>query len=297
MKWKKFRIKTKNRPLPEEHVCRNCGAETVGKYCHECGQNVFAGTEQPIMHLLGQMLTNAFSLDAKTPRTLAFLMFRPGFLSIEYRAGRISRYVHPVKLFWMSTLIFFALIIFQLNNNKESDKEIVNVQQNGVNITIGSPSNTTNLPSTNKEQDPEKMKRDEKLYDIFINSLSKYAPYLSFLFIPVFALLITLFFWRKKYYYIHHLSFTVHFHTFLWIFLSLLLIIGEFPDWLAFLLFLLPGIYFSIALHRYYKTKTRWQAVWKAILILSLYFILIIAVIVLLVIWMLKASQLYPELL
>jgi hypothetical protein len=317
---KKYKVKwfkKKNRVLPEEHVCRNCGAQTVGKYCHNCGQNIFTGSEQPIFHLFGQMLENAFALDAKAPRTLFFLMFRPGFLSAEYRAGRINRYVHPVKLFWMSTLIFFALLIFQITNSKNNDKDIISVKSNETvqsndtvqsnetaqqrNINFSFSSSKTSSLSINMD-DPEtiKQKSDETM-NILINALSKYAPYITFLFIPIFALMLVLFFWRKKYYYVSHLTFTVHFHTFLWIFWSLLMLINilthnwEFPDWLATLLFFIPGIYFAVALHRYYQTKTRWQAIWKAILISFFYFVLILTVTVFLLLWMLKKTEIFSD--
>jgi hypothetical protein len=280
MKW----FKKKDRPLPEDGICNNCGAQTMGKYCHECGQNVFAGKEQPITHLFGQMLGNAFSLDAKTPRTLFHLMFRPGFLSTEYRAGRISRYVHPVKLFWMATLILFTLMVYQ-TVNKEGGKKIIDINHNEANISILAPSDTLHTPSTKEYTDVKKQNNDQ----LVVNFLSKYAPYISFLFIPIFASLLALFFWRKKYYYISHLTFTVHFHTFLWIFWSILMLIDiftpkwEYPQWLTFLLLIMPCVYFAIALHRYYKTKTRWQAIWKAILISLFYFILIIMVIILII--------------
>ena len=61
MKW----LKKKKRTLPEEKICRNCGAETHGRYCYECGQDVLAGSEQPIVNLAGQVLENAFALDAQ----------------------------------------------------------------------------------------------------------------------------------------------------------------------------------------------------------------------------------------
>jgi hypothetical protein len=205
----------------------------------------------------------------------------------------------------MSTLIFFALLIFQITNNKSNDKEIIAVQpketvqsdepaqQKNINISFLSSSAKTQPLSTNEDAENVKQKNDE-YFNILVNALSKYAPYTTFLFIPIFALLLALFFWRRKYYYVSHLAFTVHFHTFIWIFWSLLMVImilthnWEFPDWLATLLFFIPSIYFAIALHRYYQTKTRWQAIWKAVLILFLYFSLILIVTVFLLFWMFK---------
>jgi len=246
MKW----FKKKKRALPEDTTCRNCSTQTVGQYCHECGQDVHAGVGQSTLKLIGQALESVFALDGKTPRTLAFLMIRPGFLSEEYRMGKVNRYVHPVKLFWMSSLIFFALFISQINFENGQ------IQITGVDIDSS----------------------------MFVNYFAKFAPYVTFLLIPIFALLLALFFWRRKYYYMYHMIFTLHFHTFLWIFLSLLLIVEmvihglTYPTWLKTLLFFTPGVYLTMALRRYYRTKSWWKAVWKAILISLLYFFLILLV-------------------
>ncbi|MDR0294596.1 MAG: hypothetical protein LBH91_00140 [Prevotellaceae bacterium] len=95
--------------------------------------------------------------------------------------------------------------------------------------------------------------------------------------------MLQLFFWRKKYFYLSHLTFAVHFHAFLWIMCSLLLIFDillpnwELPEWLNLLFFLLPGVYLMLALYRFYRPKRKWTAIWKAVVVTLLYAILIIA--------------------
>ena len=281
MKW----FKKKQRPLPEDTVCRNCGAQTVGRYCHECGQDLLAGIGQPIMKMTAQVFEHAFALDGKTPRTLFNLMFRPGFLSNEYRVGKISRYVHPVKLFWMSTLIFFALFI----GGKDFDNLQPQVTTSGnakinINLNNNAPVDTLVNQTIQEENDTEKVEKSLEMGKILVKYFTKFAPYATFLLIPIFALLLAGFFWRKKLFYIFHLVFAVHFHTFLWIYFSILLIIDmctpklTYPGWLSFLLFLITGVYLAIAFRRFYHSKTRWQAIWKTITIGMLYFLLIIIV-------------------
>ncbi|MCL2246998.1 MAG: DUF3667 domain-containing protein [Lentimicrobiaceae bacterium] len=279
MKW----FKKKERALPEDTVCRNCGAQTVGRYCHECGQDLSAGVGQPILKLITQVLDNAFALEGKTPRSLAFLLLRPGFLSNEYRKGKIIRYVHPVKLFWMSTLIFFALVISQMDLALSQNG---NVTPNALmNIQISPDETSTDSLSDNSINNKDEGMTNEKFFEFMRSSMkyfTKFAPYAAFLLMPIFALLLAFFFRRQKLFYMFHLVFAVHFHTFLWIYCSILLVIAiftsnfNFPDWLSFLLFLVPGVYLSIGFHRFYHTKTRWQAVRKAIGIGILYFLLIL---------------------
>ncbi|MDR0294595.1 MAG: DUF3667 domain-containing protein [Prevotellaceae bacterium] len=114
-------MEEKRREMPAEAICRNCNTQTIGRHCHVCGQNISAGQEQPILQFTGNLLENAFALDGKVLLTLRRLLFKPSFLSAEYRLGRIVRYVLPVKLFWMSSLIFFALLFGQGFNGNENE--------------------------------------------------------------------------------------------------------------------------------------------------------------------------------
>ena len=305
--------KKKKRIPPADTICRNCGVRTMGRYCHKCGQDIFADTGRPIFELLGQLFSKAFALDGRTPVTLKNLMIRPGFLSSEYRLGRINRYVHPVKLFWFSTLVFFALMISQI----DADGMNVNTSGGGLIITKQPTTaadsiieNTVQtliadiLPTEESEVENEtEIKKDEKQDDSkftgaqIVNYFAKYGPFVAFLLIPIFALLLALFFWRNKLYYMYHLVFAVHYHTFLWIFFSLLFAVNiifpnvEYPEWLKFILFWIPAIYLSIAMRRYYLPKrwrSRWIAIWKSLVINFIYSVLVLTVTVLLIVLLVK---------
>ena len=51
-----------------------------------------------------------FSFDGRMWRTLAALLFRPGFLTREYLLGRRRRYIRPARLFLVLSLALFAAI-------------------------------------------------------------------------------------------------------------------------------------------------------------------------------------------
>ena len=303
----KWFSKTK-RPLPEDKICRNCGAQMMGRYCQDCGQDIFSGTGMPIFKLIVQVLDNVFAFEGKTPRTLTNLLIRPGFLSNEYMNGRIIRYVNPVKLFWMSTLIFFTLFIFKLDNSNWQNNTNVNIKIGELNMSINSHSDTIAHNSeieNNNKLDNEKEKQEKlNIVSNFIHFFVKIAPYVSFLFIPFFGLLLALFFWRNKYYYVYHLIFTIHFHAFLGIFFSLILISKIFftfsyPSWCQTILFITPGIYFVFALHHFYHYSANnfnsWcQTIWKSLLITFTYFILISIISSLIIVLYFKVK--YPEL-
>jgi hypothetical protein len=298
-----FRLwKKKRHEMPTEAICRNCGTQTIGRHCHVCGQSVFAGQEQPILQFISNLLENAFALDGKVLLTLRRLLFKPGFLSAEYRLGRIVRYVLPVKLFWMSSLIFFALLFSQdLNTNENASEQKGETLEQTTTSTAGNATITDveNIATPVKEAEKQERKHNVRIMEIKVgdteanvpaeqvrNYFKTYAPYVTFLFIPIFALLLQLLFWRKKYFYISHLVFAVHFHAFLWVMCSLLLISDillpnfEFHKLLNLNFFFLPGLYLMFAIYRFYQPKRKWTAIWKAVVVTLLYVILIIAFLV-----------------
>ena len=61
---------------------------------------------------LGEATGRYVSMDGRLWRTLAALLFRPGFLTREYFAGRRRRYIRPARLFLVLSLALFAAIRF-----------------------------------------------------------------------------------------------------------------------------------------------------------------------------------------
>ena len=50
------------------------------------------------------------SFDTRIVRTLWPLISRPGFLTVEFMAGRRARYVHPFKLYFAICVTFFVVV-------------------------------------------------------------------------------------------------------------------------------------------------------------------------------------------
>ena len=93
---------------PPTTACRNCDAVLHGPHCHACGQPV-KGLMRPLGSVFGDLLDSVFDFDARIVRTLKPLFLRPGFLSLEYFAGRQVRYVTPFRLFFfLAVLAFFV---------------------------------------------------------------------------------------------------------------------------------------------------------------------------------------------
>ena len=89
--------------------CENCGALLLGEHCHVCGQPT-KGLVRHFSSVLGDFFDTVFNIDSRVLRTLGPLLIHPGFLSLEYFAGRRVRYVTPMRLFlFLSLVAFFAV--------------------------------------------------------------------------------------------------------------------------------------------------------------------------------------------
>jgi hypothetical protein len=96
-------------PDPAVPRCDNCGASVPGRYCGTCGQRL----EPPIhslWHFLRIATEDVTHADSRLWRTLAALLFKPGFLTREFLDGRRARYLPPVRLYLVLSVVFFVML-------------------------------------------------------------------------------------------------------------------------------------------------------------------------------------------
>ncbi|HET7125622.1 MAG TPA: DUF3667 domain-containing protein [Lysobacter sp.] len=105
-------------PAPGGRACENCGKPLLGDYCYQCGQPV-KGLVRHFGSIMGDFLDSVFNIDARFPHTIWPLFAKPGYLSLEYFAGRRVRYVSPVRLFFFVSIVtfFVAQLVIQTGNN------------------------------------------------------------------------------------------------------------------------------------------------------------------------------------
>ena len=99
------------RPMDPKGPCMNCGDPTHGQYCPTCGQRKVS-VQVSVRTLVMDVLEDQFILDRRLPRTLGALFLKPGHLTVEHVNGRIVRYIHPFRLYLVSSLIFFLFLSF-----------------------------------------------------------------------------------------------------------------------------------------------------------------------------------------
>jgi Protein of unknown function (DUF3667). len=273
-----FSRRTPSKSLPVSTYCRNCGALTQGAYCHICGQSILAGRRRSLRNIVFNMLENLFSVDNKIFATLKVLIFSPGKLTREYIDGRVVRYVLPGKLFWFISILFMAVFFSQV------DWEGLNLL--GGSNTVDSTQTVQDAPLSieldlaDAKKSSSELNRDEikALERRGIDYLTTYGPYLSFCVLPIFALLLMLFFHKRKrgLCYADYVIFALHLHSFIYLlWLACLLWKRVLPAvWsdtaLFAVLIIVPVFYFALALCRFFGVRR--ALFWKLPLILFLHF-------------------------
>jgi uncharacterized protein DUF3667 len=98
--------------------CANCGAPMHGPFCYACGQPE-KGMIRQLASVMHDVLDTVFNIDSRVFRSLLPLYFRPGYLTLEYFAGRRVRYVTPFRLFFFLCIVAFFAIQIALNLGDE----------------------------------------------------------------------------------------------------------------------------------------------------------------------------------
>lgn len=89
-------------------TCGNCGAHLSGPYCSQCGQHAHESSRSvgTLFHDAWHVVTH---VDGRFWQTIGALAFKPGRLTREYFAERRARYLPPVRLYLVLSVLLFAI--------------------------------------------------------------------------------------------------------------------------------------------------------------------------------------------
>lgn len=98
-----------SRLMEQPKHCQNCGTRLQGPYCHACGQPV-KGMVRHVKFILRDVLDTVFEYDSRIWRSLIPLYLNPGRVTQEFLDGRRIRFVLPFRLFFVLTVLNFLII-------------------------------------------------------------------------------------------------------------------------------------------------------------------------------------------
>ncbi len=94
------------------NYCQNCDTRLPQQavFCPKCSQRHRKG-KISVWEMLWEFLETLFNLDNKIFRTLGYLLI-PGKLTLAFIQGKQVRFIHPMRLFIVSAVLFFSVISF-----------------------------------------------------------------------------------------------------------------------------------------------------------------------------------------
>ena len=257
-------------PKPSSHQsngeiqsCQNCGAKLSNQYCSVCGQRAVVRIVS-LWEVVRELIDEVFFLESRVWRTLGPLFFRPGRLTMDYLAGRRARYVPPVRLYIVLSVIFFVLVSVTDKVQIELDDDVSPQQTSDTLETPGEPGSSESIQDAVTDADNIGSEDDEfpdsctigddwtdsvpfgteireellaACYKIladrgqsFKSALVDDIPMMMIVFIPLLALSMKFLYLFSRRYYVEHLLFFVHYHAFGFLMLTLLTLSDELAE-------------------------------------------------------------------
>jgi hypothetical protein len=296
--------------------CPNCGSELIEAYCAHCGQRQRAVGS--MCQFVRESLDDQLGVDHKLPRTLKALFIQPGFLTQEYMAGRIVRYIPPFRLYLVASVLFFVLLSFLSSRSDwaERAEQAIEAGDSAVADTLAAlaPRDSsgmrvgvsfgedrqwldsvrvevpwqwldqkieTNMTALGKLPPGTAMRR-------ITNTIIEEMPKVMFVLLPVFALLLKLVYIRRRRLYLEHMIFALHLHTFAMLLFSGALLVRF--DWVMVGVTAAISIYTLIAMKRVYgqgwiKTTGKW------LVLEACYFVVFLFGLLFAMLWALAATS------
>ena len=268
--------------------CENCGAELQGHWCAQCGQPAIE-YRRSFRYVVADLLNEFLNWDSKFFTTIALLILKPWRLTNEFLAGKRVRYVNPLRLYLLASIIFFFAVNYgakgiNFDASKLGPKDRAELEADLKKEDLPpaareklkellresspspAPSPLTNAPSPapatlspspgttvapppvepgGNEQKKEYGKINERpfvVFDeaksttpferwiearakekmgekgtkmgLFISTLLSNLPYMMLCCIPLFAFVLKVLYIRRRTFYIDHLIYALHVHTF-----------------------------------------------------------------------------------
>ena len=311
--------------------CENCGAQLRGHWCGQCGQAA-VDYRRSFRHVIADVLESFLNWDSKFFATIALLILKPWRLTNEFLAGKRVRYVNPLRLYLLASILFFFAVNYgakglRFEPGKLSPKDRAELEADlkktdlppaareelqallnesspspgsspSTNTPPPTPSASPNAPLPSPALSPDKQRQNfgkigerpfvvfdeaksttaferwvesrakEKMGEhgtkmgLFIATLFSNLPYMMLCCIPLFAFVLKVLYTRRHIFYIDHLVYALHIHTFFYIGIMLIvlatiglnhLLPGSIASWIIALLWIAFVAQIFLSIRRVYR--------------------------------------------
>ena len=204
--------------------CSNCGVALSGRYCSSCGQRV-DNEAHSLWHFLREATESLTHADSRLWATLQLLLRRPGYLTHEYFAGRRARYLPPLRVYLIMSVLFFVL-----------NALLSGTLGRKIGVQVDTPVSTEGcadlkadfhwggkllLPRLKEACGNMVADNGRSFEESMVNNIGR----AMFVFLPLMAALMKLLYWRPRRYYLEHLVLLLHNHACVFLLLSIFMLV------------------------------------------------------------------------
>src|SRR6266487_2568249 len=313
------RRRTQHRPLTH---CENCGTQLRGHWCAQCGQPAI-DYRRSFRYVIADLLDEFLNWDSKFFATIVLLVARPWKLTNQFLAGHRVRYVHPLRLYLLASILFFFAVNYwakslHLQPGKITSKDRAEIEsaldaqnltpeqrakvERSLNMANISPEVAAIMAAKGKDTTPEETgipqatptsretatppaffqsgnpstpfekwietRAKEKIGEhgtnlqLFAKTLISNLPYMVLCCIPLFAFVLKILYVRRKVFYIDHLIYALHIHSFAYLATILIILAtiglssvasGAFGGWIIALLWITFAAQIFLSIRRVYR--------------------------------------------
>ena len=244
---------------PPADRCPNCHRPLDARFCPDCGERRASDRHYSLAHF-GEEIAETFThADGTLWRTFKALVLRPGELTAAYMRGERMRFMKPLSLFLVISVVYF--VVSSAAGARTFDTPLrVHMRRSNHGVIA--------TRMVNERLTKRKISLDS--YETPFNKASTaHAKSLVIVMVPVFALVVMLLEIRRHRFALQHLIFSLHAYTFLlvlsivvdgvlvipiWLIRSGRWILGgqQLDNAVGFVVLLTMGVYYALALGRAY---------------------------------------------
>jgi len=263
---------------PSTQTCKNCGQSFTGNFCNRCGEKVYHEHDRSVFHFLEDGVHFITHLDGTLINSVRTIFAQPGQLSLDYTNGIRKKYFRPLSLFLLLVVLY---LVFPLFTGLNMPLKFHFTQSAYGEYALKKVAAYLEHHAITKEELSQK----------FAAKSEKTSKFMLFIIIPLSAIPLWLFGWKKRPYLFDHLLLSTEINSFYLIYTFFLLpllltlislvqklIHQNFMGWftermLSVVVYIGTAIFVSVAFRRFYGFKpwVRFAAI--AVFLIAHYFI------------------------
>lgn len=211
--------------------CLNCGTNVQLDYCPECGQRA-VDPDPTLREFLHELAEEVLHWDGKLFTTFRTLITRPGELTGEYLAGRRVRYISPLRVYLVCSVLYFFVSAVSpqpplaIGHGRGVTTQIgaISISESDSTVALAALDSLARNGGFVGRLWGKHFGNAMRSRGVLQSDIAETIPRAMFVLVPLFAAMVMVAFRQSRRRFPQHLAFALHVHAFLFLLLTLMLV-------------------------------------------------------------------------